>query len=294
MRGMILQSMWRKKSQKCEPIPQQRAMTLNQGEGGTCTIQAVANAVCEALHRQGHDIRVKPCVAALLQFGDVVRGNHPTELDGKEIQMMDEQSLGYGNIRIKVTNYRQECDYSPDAEYVLVYQMTKQSETHCVYIKNSSSIRGQQCSILELYWLCCWFLVTSYLLSNLLSVMLILVITLRCSNPMTSNDKLEALPVPDNPRSFSSTYNCLNSHGLFDPEPTVPVDKEGNMVYKVDVLWTPIGQEPTRQEDGGIGLKDGERRIEAIDKVTILDQVLDTKNDNEEEYEYDYWGVGYL
>ena len=154
MRGKILQSMWRMKSHECEPIPQQRAMTLNQGNGGTCTIQAVANAVCEALHRQGMDIRVKPCVAALLQFSDVVRGNHPTELDGKEIQMMDEQSLSYGNIKIIVTNYRQECDYSPDAEYVLVYQMNKRSLTHCVYIKALSAIGGPKCFILKLYWLC--------------------------------------------------------------------------------------------------------------------------------------------
>ena len=130
------------KTLKCVSIPQQRAMTLNQGNGGTCTIHAVANAVCEALHRRGVDIHVKPCVAALLQFSDVVRGNHPSELDGKEIQMMDEHSLGYGNIKIKVTNYWQECDYSKDAEYVLVYHLTKQSSTHCVYIKDSSSVRG--------------------------------------------------------------------------------------------------------------------------------------------------------
>ena len=194
-----------------------------------------------------------------------------------------------------ITSYQKECDYSPDAEYVLVYQMTNQSVTHCVYIKDSSTIRGPKCFPLKLYWLC-WFLVTSYLLSNFLIVLLILVITLWCSNLKTSNDHLEALPVPDTPRSSTSTYNCLNSHGLFDPAPAVPVDKEGNKVYKVDVLWTPIGQEPSFQEVGRVGFNNEEidRRIEAIDKITILDQVLDKNNDNEEEYEYDYWGVGYL
>ena len=116
-------------------------------------------------------------------------------------------------------------------------------------------------------------------------------------NPITSNDQLKTLPVPDTPRSSTSTYNCLNSHGLFDPAPAVPVDREGSKVYKVDVLWTPIGQEPSiGQEVGRVGFNDEEidRRIEAIDKITILDQVLDKNNDNEEEYEYDYWGVGYL
>ena len=126
--------------------------------------------------------------------------------------------------------------------------------------------------------------------------MLILMIALWCFNPITSNDQLKTLPVPGTPRSSTSTYNCLNSHGLFDPAPAVPVDKEGNKVYKVDVLWTPIGQEPSLQEDGGVGLKYGEidRRIEAIDETTIHDQVLDKYNDNDEEYEYDYWVVGYL
>ena len=52
--------------------------------------------------------------------------------------MMDEQSLGYGIIRIRVTTYQQRCDYSKDAEYGIVYQITK----HFFFFKYHKALQG--------------------------------------------------------------------------------------------------------------------------------------------------------
>ena len=42
-------------------VPQERAKVLDQGEGPTCTIHAIVNAVCEHLDKKGVNISIKQC-----------------------------------------------------------------------------------------------------------------------------------------------------------------------------------------------------------------------------------------
>ena len=51
--------------------------------------QTVANIVCEALHRLGLDMLVKPCVATLLQFSDSVREREGNQDYENQIMVYD-------------------------------------------------------------------------------------------------------------------------------------------------------------------------------------------------------------
>ena len=39
-------------------------------------------------------------------------------------------------------------------------------------------------------------------------------------------------------------FFCINSWGNFEKNPTIEVDREGNVVHAIDVIWTPINKRP--------------------------------------------------
>ena len=116
------------------------AKTLNQGQGGTCTIHALANALTLSLW-DTNKIEVSPheCLGGLKQLAkvEVFGGNHVEDFH-KEIvkNMTDEVTGAYGNVQIHVTR-----GVGRGGQYVLVYDLEEgdpDTDKHCVYIQGIS------------------------------------------------------------------------------------------------------------------------------------------------------------
>ena len=128
-----------------DPLPKKRfvAKILDQGQGGTCTIYALANALSQDLMNDRR-IHVIPeeCLGALKQLDivEVLGGNHVKDFHGATLRNMTDQNTGaYGTVKIEVTEVRRER--RKGGQFVLVYDRIKGNpETkHCVYIQGGCS-----------------------------------------------------------------------------------------------------------------------------------------------------------
>jgi len=117
------------------------AKTLNQGQGETCTIHALANALTQSLWNNS-SIEVSPeeCLGAgglkQLEKVEVFGGNNVEDFDGEIVKNMTDQVTGaYGNVQIHVTR-----GTGSDGQYVLVYDLEEgdPDSKHCVYIRSVS------------------------------------------------------------------------------------------------------------------------------------------------------------
>ena len=110
---------------------------LDQGEGGTCTIHALAYALHkDVMEKWGVHVSLEECLGALKQLDtvEVFEGNYVEEFDGTKLKNMSDRHSGrYGDIIIKVN--RSEKTF--EGTCVLVYNQTLNdpSTKHCVYIK---------------------------------------------------------------------------------------------------------------------------------------------------------------
>jgi len=113
---------------------------LDQGEGNTCTIYALALALCRHLFlSKGIQIIVTECLGAIKQLekaSEAAReGNNVDDFHGEVLRNMTDQKTGAcGTILIQV---KETMRLKPDAEHVLVYdQMEGNPDTkHCVYMR---------------------------------------------------------------------------------------------------------------------------------------------------------------
>ena len=115
------------------------AKTLNQGQGETCTIHALANALTQSLW-DNSNIEVSPeeCLGGLKQLErvEVFGGNHVEDFHAVSVKNMTDQVTGaYGNVQIHVSRGTRRGGH-----YVLVYD-TEEGDPdtkHCVYIRGVS------------------------------------------------------------------------------------------------------------------------------------------------------------
>lgn len=116
------------------------AKTLNQGQGETCTIHALANAVTQSLWDKSK-IEVSPeeCLGGLKQLEkvEVFGGNNVEDFHAASVKNMTDQVTGaYGNVQIRVTR-----GTGRGGQYVLVYDLEEgdpDTDKHCVYIRGVS------------------------------------------------------------------------------------------------------------------------------------------------------------
>jgi len=124
------------------------AKTLNQGQGETCTIHALANALTQSLWQNSYiEISPEECLGGLKQLEkvEVFGGNHVEDFHGLTVKNMTDQITGaYGNVQIHVTRGK-----GKGGQYVLVYDLVEgapETDKHCVYIRGVSSSDRQTLS----------------------------------------------------------------------------------------------------------------------------------------------------
>ena len=113
------------------------AKTLNQGQGETCTIHALANALTQSLW-ENSSIEISPeeCLGGLKQLEKVFGGNHVEDFHRETLRNMTDQITGaYGNVQIHVTR-----GTGSGGQFVLVFDWEegKPDTKHCVYIRGVS------------------------------------------------------------------------------------------------------------------------------------------------------------
>jgi len=117
---------------------------LDQGEGNTCTIHALALALCRHLMRsKGIQIMVLECLGAIKQLKkarEAAReGNNVEDFHGELLRnMIDKNSGSYGTILIQLKETTPSGRrLKQDAGHVLVYDQTEgdPDTKHCVYME---------------------------------------------------------------------------------------------------------------------------------------------------------------
>ena len=93
-------------TKKKPPVKRVVAKTLDQGQGETCTIHALANALSQGL-MDDRNIYVIPeeCLGALkqLEVVEILGGNHVHDFHGAILRNMTDQNTGaYGTVQIDV------------------------------------------------------------------------------------------------------------------------------------------------------------------------------------------------
>ena len=127
-----------KKGADLPPMKRRVAKTLDQGQGETCTIHALANALSQSLMDDRRiSVDPKECLGALkqLEMVEVIGGNHVYDFHGETLKNMTDQDTGaYGTVKIDVREVRKER--RKGGQFVLVYdRIVGNPETkHCVYI----------------------------------------------------------------------------------------------------------------------------------------------------------------
>jgi len=128
---------------KMSPTRRLGVKILDQGQGDTCVIHALANAVSQCL-MDDCDIRVIPeeCLGALkqLEVVEIFGGNHVHDFHGATLKnMTDLETGGYGKVKVSVTKVRK--GERKGGQFVLVYDRIEgDPETkHCVYIQGVCS-----------------------------------------------------------------------------------------------------------------------------------------------------------
>lgn len=122
---------------------------LDQGEGGTCVIYALALALCRhLLLSSGVHIIVTECLGAIKQLDkarDAAReGNFVEDFQGEVLRNMTDKKTGaYGTIQIQIQATR---NLRRGAEHVLVYDQTEgdPGTKHCVYMERVTE-KGFMC-----------------------------------------------------------------------------------------------------------------------------------------------------
>ena len=124
-------------------IPKERARPLDQGDSGTCSLYAVANATVEKLMDFDIDIKLDEIVGGLkqLDFIDIVEGNNVMEFDQAVIRRMtDKNTKKLCDVTLRITECRVKKDLlrkiqNKEMKCVLVYRLSEpDSEPHCVFI----------------------------------------------------------------------------------------------------------------------------------------------------------------
>ena len=121
------------------------------GNGATCTVFALANAIRDDLNqRAGRHLDIQGILAAILttsQTDVITKGSLPTEYDGRKIlNQLDTISMEYGNITIKV----ERASFKPGLQHVVVYSNANQEHyglahgPHCVFIQKCVFNQGKQ------------------------------------------------------------------------------------------------------------------------------------------------------
>jgi len=115
------------------------AKTLNQGQGETCTIHALANALTQSLWNDSSiEVSSSECLGGLKQLEkvEVFGGNNVDDFHSEIVKNMTDQVTGaYGNVQIHVTR-----GMGRGGQYVLVYDLVEgdPENKHCVYIRDVS------------------------------------------------------------------------------------------------------------------------------------------------------------
>ena len=129
------------------------AKTLNQGQGETCTIHALANAVTQSLWtRSNIEVSPEECLGGLKQLEkvEVIGGNHVEDFHEEVVKNMTDQITGaYGDVQIHVTRVPRGMKEEgvtwgkseKGCQYVLVYdrEIGDPETKHCVFIQLKKS-----------------------------------------------------------------------------------------------------------------------------------------------------------
>ena len=120
------------------------ARVLDQGQGETCTVHALANAITQCL-MDNYNVAIFPeeIVVALKQLDmvDILGGNHVQDFHGVILKnLMDHKTGAYGMVQVEICVPTRKTGRQGD-QFVLVYdQVEGDPETkHCVYIQGVCS-----------------------------------------------------------------------------------------------------------------------------------------------------------
>ena len=135
-------------------IPKERARPLDQGDFGTCTLHAVANASVEKCMDFGLDFNLDEMVGGFkqLNFIDIVEGNDVHEFDKAVIKRMaDKNTKKLYDVTLHIISH---CNVEEDllrkiqnkeVKCVLVYDQqhgeSGYAEPHCVFIDELDTSR---------------------------------------------------------------------------------------------------------------------------------------------------------
>ena len=125
-------------------------MPLNQGDGETCTIHALSNAVCKALlEDHAADLDLKECLDALKQLTKVeaYSGNNVEDFDSLHLRnIMDATTGRYEALKVRVKKERRVQEIMKSKSCVLLHESRSgdPSSVHGVYIKETIfSVEGE-------------------------------------------------------------------------------------------------------------------------------------------------------
>ena len=112
------------------------ARPLDQGQGETCTIHALANATCHALADRNIEVIPEECLGAFKQLDkvDVFEGNYVEDFHRAKLRNMTNNMDGqYGAILLNIKRVRR---ITRGLQHVLVYDQTvgDSSTKHCVFL----------------------------------------------------------------------------------------------------------------------------------------------------------------
>ena len=118
---------------------------MDQGQGETCTIYALANATALAL--QNRNIRVNPveCLGALKQIPkvDVSEGNYVEDFHGEMLRNMTDDNDG--QYRTILLNIKRVNRLQMTGQHVLVYNriVGDSSTKHCVFVQRYQKVTNE-------------------------------------------------------------------------------------------------------------------------------------------------------
>ena len=101
-------------------IPKERARPLDQGDFGTCTLHAVANASVEKCMDFGLDFNLDEMVGGFkqLNFIDIVEGNDVHEFDQAVIKRMaDKRTKKLYDVTLHIISHIHSKSEDPDPNY---------------------------------------------------------------------------------------------------------------------------------------------------------------------------------